>query len=74
MNKETKEIMLVGRLREVLGSLSEVLGEQLTLQVSKEGLSRFNKLEKEYDAFYELSIEERLIKSCTNKPREDKSL
>jgi hypothetical protein len=74
MNKETEEIMLVGELRGVLGRLGEVLGEQLTLQVSKEGLKKLNKLEKEYDAFYELSIEERLIKSGMNKPREVKSL
>lgn len=74
MNKETEEIMLVGELRGVLGRLGEVLGEQLILQVSKEGLKKLNKLEKEYDAFYELSIEERLIKSGMNKPREVKSL
>lgn len=74
MNKETKELMLIGEFRDVATKLSDVLGEKIGVTLSDKAYKKLKLLEKEYNAFYELSIEERLVKSGMNKPKEDKSL
>ena len=67
MNKETKQLMVVGEIREALNKLEIILkaGVSITMPITKQ--KEWEELNKQYDAFYELSLVDRLVASGINK-------
>jgi len=71
MNKSTKNIMIVGDMREALNKLTDYLGEQIKIEMSQKALKKFQALEKQYDDFYKLPLQERLYESGMSKRPKD---
>lgn len=64
MNEGTKAIMLVGDVRKALNELCAYTGLDYSLYIpDKKAEEVYTKLEKAYDDFYKLSVQERLYKS-----------
>jgi hypothetical protein len=63
-----ERVMKVGKVLSGMKTLHDLLGEAPTLQLSDEGLERWLQLQREYDDFYALSLQERLEFSEMSKP------
>lgn len=63
MNEATKQLMIVGDVREALNKLANHLGCDPQLILPQDALIQWQNLEKQYEEFYKLPIQERLYKS-----------
>lgn len=69
MNEETKELMIVGQVREALSAMQNYLGCEIEVIIpTPKVLKRWEELERKYDDFYKLPLQERLYKSGMSTP------
>ncbi|MBA3678769.1 hypothetical protein H0W80_01050 [Candidatus Saccharibacteria bacterium] len=61
-----EEIMIIGDLRQSLKDTREKLGVDLTIQIPADKSELFSKLQKKYDDFYKMTLDQRLIYSGFN--------
>ena len=72
--KDFEEMMMVGSLRQALNDVRDKLGIDLTVQIPADKSKLFNELQKKYDDFYKMSVEQRFAYSgyLTTVAEEDK--
>ena len=61
--KDFEEVMMIGSLRKSLNDISENLGTNLTIQVPESKAEQFKELQRKYDSFYEMPLEDRIAYS-----------
>lgn len=63
MNKEVETLMIVGEVREAMNKMANYLGCDPLIQLPQDALISWQNLEKQYDDFYKLDLQERFYKS-----------
>lgn len=58
--KDFDEVMMIGSLRKSLNDISDKLGINLTIQIPESQAEQFNELQRKYDSFYEMPLEDRI--------------